>query len=84
MARDNETSQRELADETTSPTTQLERRTLIKVGLATLPVILTLRGRPLHASSGMATLDSYTPYAGQPVDDPYADPSLSGGDTFSQ
>ena len=64
---------------------QQGRRALMKGGLAAVPVILTLRGRPLHASSGMGTLGDYTGYdlGDSGFDDPYTnnDPYGSPGGT---
>ena len=82
-ARDNKKSQDGI---TARP--RLNRRTLIKTGLATVPVMLTLRGRPLQAATGGGTLGDYSGYGSmnkgmydnpydnmRPYGDPYWDPN---------
>ncbi len=88
MASDSDQDKKRENGETASRR-PIGRRTLIKTGLATVPVMLTLRGRPLQAATGGGTLGDYNGYDGgyskgmydnpydnmQPYGEPYWDPA---------
>ena len=62
------------------------RRALIKGGLATIPVMLTLRGRPAYATGGGSSLGGYNDYNpghGSDLEDPYDDPGLGSSGSSS-